>query len=886
MIRLSDCAFKHSYKTGADDILSDFYVKALSVATNYDRVSAYFSSEILGYYSQGIENIVQKKGKIRFIFSYEISKEDYDKIIIGYQNRAKIEMMLLEKLEGIGHSGNISNLAYLISIGIVDIKIAFVKEGLLHDKFGLIYDESGTLYFRGSNNETISAVKSNYEKFETTCSWDANEHEIAKISDAVKDFSDLWNDRVEGVKVVMAPECVLEEIDKFNKGEIVKLAPPYCSFPRDALFLDITPEFHLYAINNVESDNAFCPQSFYIKQIASYITKYDFNRISFIDNLKINDIKILIEHFKTTASRRSITFIVSPRLKNFLENYDIEIERRVKPGVAIKNRYDDVYEKYRYIDAIISNNLERKLYDLQTWCSFHSIMMMRSANFSVPGSGKTSVVYGIFAYLSDPSINRIDRIVVFGPKSSFMSWKEEFDLNFGPKKTMKVLDIQENSIKKGKEYELLYESTDKNLILINYEAIPSLETSIIESKIINEKTLLVLDEVHRVKNPKGIRAKSVLKIVSSITGPKYRIALSGTPIPNTFSDLFMPLNILFPNEYGDYFRFTERELGLADSNALKQDEINESIYPFFTRINKQDLKVPPPEKDDITTGSVCANSTEKQIFDIIYKAYGDNTLALFIRLMQASTNPKLILKKPDDDDLREIGLFKSDEDDDYEDDNAISNAFYANYAKATRVNINKMSKEEIDLIRGYGMTQKFYRGIAIISKLVAERRQVIAWAVFVNTLDEIFHHLKEAKITCKVVCGSTPQEDREKIIKEFVNGEFNVLITNPHTLGESVSLHKNCHDAVYFEYSFNLTHLLQSKDRIHRLGLKPGEKTHYYFLSTVTNEVTNSPPIDMRIYQRLKNKEERMIKTLEGTRLEVIKEDYTEDLEYIFSRSK
>ena len=46
-----------------------------------------------------------------------------------------------------------------------------------------------------------------------------------------------------------------------------------------------------------------------------------------------------------------------------------------------------------------------------------------------------------------------------------------------------------------------------------------------------------------------------------------------------------------------------------------------------------------------------------------------------------------------------------------------------------------------------------------------------------------------------------------------------MLLTNPHTLAESVSLHSVCHDAVYFEYSYNLVHPLQSKDRIHRLGL-------------------------------------------------------------------
>lgn len=33
------------------------------------------------------------------------------------------------------------------------------------------------------------------------------------------------------------------------------------------------------------------------------------------------------------------------------------------------------------------------------------------------------------------------------------------------------------------------------------------------------------------------------------------------------------------------------------------------------------------------------------------------------------------------------------------------------------------------------------------------------------------------------------------------SGKIQVLLTTPHTLAESVSLHSVCHDAIYFEYS-------------------------------------------------------------------------------------
>ncbi|MGR5874100.1 hypothetical protein ACT7DH_04165 [Bacillus pacificus] len=59
-----------------------------------------------------------------------------------------------------------------------------------------------------------------------------------------------------------------------------------------------------------------------------------------------------------------------------------------------------------------------------------------------------------------------------------------------------------------------------------------------------------------------------------------------------------------------------------------------------------------------------------------------------------------------------------------------------------------------------------------------------------------------------------------KLINDFRDGEVEVMISNPNTLGESISLHQTVHDAIYFEYNFNLTFMLQSRDRIHRLGIK------------------------------------------------------------------
>ncbi|WP_252897699.1 SNF2-related protein [Amylolactobacillus amylophilus] len=62
--------------------------------------------------------------------------------------------------------------------------------------------------------------------------------------------------------------------------------------------------------------------------------------------------------------------------------------------------------------------------------------------------------------------------------------------------------------------------------------------------------MLVFDEVHRIKNPTGVRAEKALEIANL---PKFRYVLTGTPIPNTYKDIYNFLHILYANEYKSFF---------------------------------------------------------------------------------------------------------------------------------------------------------------------------------------------------------------------------------------------------------------------------------------------------------------------------------------------
>ena len=104
----------------------------------------------------------------------------------------------------------------------------------------------------------------------------------------------------------------------------------------------------------------------------------------------------------------------------------------------------------------------------------------------------------------------------------------------------------------------------------------------------------------------------------------------------------------------------------------------------------------------------------------------------------------------------------------------------------------------------------------------------------------------------KTNLGNTSEDDRKIQLNKFRTDEScGVLITNPQTLGEGISLHKVCHTAVYIDRTFNAGQYLQSLDRIHRLGLSDDTITKIYFLKTKLT-------IDERISFRLEEKISRM----------------------------
>lgn len=596
----------------------------------------------------------------------------------------------------------------------------------------------------------------------------------------------------------------------------------------------------------------FVLSPFFKLRVKRFVQEASTDKIIFKKDIVYSDINKIINILEVECNKKNWSFFCSKNLLDYLKEKELYIESRYRVGFEIKNKDEKFDVNINDYNLILKEKMSRELRKSQVWDSFFMYCMKKSGNFSVPGSGKTSSVLGMFAYLKYK--NLVNKIVMIGPKNSFGSWLDEFSICFGDKEQLVFFNVHDRKYKnkKCKIEDIKYNSGKVNMFLFNYESLKGLEDELLD--LIDSKCLLVYDEVHKIKKINGVIASTAISVSKNA---KYIVTLTGTPIPNSYLDIYNILNLLYSEEYKSFFGFSTNMLKNPSENDVIS--INQKIQPFFCRTTKEDLKV-PKANDDIIFDIKCSLQ-ENKLFNILFKKYRGNKFTMFIRMLQMESDPQMLLENLD------LSQFTHILDDDFEDINEIDFADY--------------SEDIVSLIKSISITTKINKCIELVKMLVNENKPVIIWCIFINSMNLIKDILVKLGIKVKVINGSVPLENRVTILEDFKKSKLEVVITNPHTLAESISLHTVCHDAIYFEYSYNLVHLLQSKDRIHRLGLKSNQYTQYYYLMSNFTIYGEEFSLDKQIYDRLSKKEQIMLNAIENNVLENLTSTQ-EDLELIF----
>ena len=169
-------------------------------------------------------------------------------------------------------------------------------------------------------------------------------------------------------------------------------------------------------------------------------------------------------------------------------------------------------------------------------------------------------------------------------------------------------------------------------------------------------------------------------------------------------------------------------------------------------------------------------------------------------------------------------------------------------------------------------------------RLAQEGRKTVIWSIFVGTIEQMSYMLADLNpaVVYGAVASGDPDdpESREGQLKRFHDDPTCMtFIANPAAVGEGISLHHVCHDAIYLDRSYNTTHYVQSIDRIHRLGLPPDTETNVFLFQTTAAKGLGC--VDYSVSRRLATKVRAMQELLDDTDLHQIALDEEESAEPI-----
>lgn len=536
-----------------------------------------------------------------------------------------------------------------------------------------------------------------------------------------------------------------------------------------------------------------------------------------------------------------------------------ELERRLSFArtreAARKQKAGDAEFDFSRVDSAMRNfgwSNDRKLRQHQRVGVAHALTAINVGNFSVPGAGKTTTT--LATAVTHLQAGTIDLIVVVGPLACFDPWEKETRAAVGS--LIRARRVRGTA----RQRQGIYGQTKpQDLLLLSYPTAAADQLTLLDL-FKRHRVMLIVDESHRVKRFRGgVWAPALVELAKRAT---VRMVLSGTPMPQSGKDLYTQLNILWPD--GQLTGTRDAFAARVDSDF---DEVVRNVMPFVSRTPKAALGLPPYQ---IHHHSAELTGTQAEIYELIENRFRQRIADAAtwkdkidslrrgrpIRLLQAATNPLTFSAKD-------------------------------TYFRLPRM--DDSSPTLMERLADYGdsgeQPAKSLVAIDLIRSIADRGEKVVCWSNFVPNLDHFRILVSEALgIPCYQVDGRVPAgrdalhtdtdleaevpgdaDTRESVIERFLGEQGPaVLITNPASCSESISLHSSCHNAIYLDRTYDCAMFLQSIDRIHRLGLPSDVTVNVHIIKSLIN---GRDTVDALVDGSLAAKSRRMQQLLEGAEL-------------------
>ncbi|QFZ19972.1 DEAD/DEAH box helicase [Saccharothrix syringae] len=297
--------------------------------------------------------------------------------------------------------------------------------------------------------------------------------------------------------------------------------------------------------------------------------------------------------------------------------------------------------------------------------------------------------------------------------------------------------------------------------------------------------LLVADEAQHVKNPASDTARALRRIPA-----RARVALTGTPVENTLTELWAILDWTTPGLLGTLPRFKARWAKPieADRDTATAERFARLVRPFLLRRRKTDPGIAPelPAKTETDRPvaltreqAVLYQAVVRELLDEVRDSTGiarrGRVVKLLTALKQVCNHPAQYLKEPEP--------------------------------------------------RLAGRSGKLELLDELLDTILAEDGAVLVFTQYVAMARLLRRHLADRGVATALLHGGTPVPAREELVRRFQDGGVPVFLLSLKAAGTGLNLTRADH-VVHYDRWWNPAVEDQATDRAHRIGQTRAVQVH------------------------------------------------------------
>lgn len=434
----------------------------------------------------------------------------------------------------------------------------------------------------------------------------------------------------------------------------------------------------------------------------------------------------------------------------------------------------------------------------------------------------------------------VDKILLVMPASLKYQWLSEIE------KFTIYSGIVVEGTKKQREkiYASFKDSTDEFMI-IGYET----ARNDIDYLLALQFDCVILDEAHKISNRTSKTHKAIVQLQ-----PKYRFALTGTPMQNKPEEIFGLMKWIDKDIFGGVTKFKKKHIITGEKYGKQWvdlgyrylDDIREQVAPKMIRRLKKDVA---PDLPDIihTTIRVDMNKPQIELFEAIKEDIGflQEELKEFYQ-NQTEEDSRAGKKHPKEDAM--LGYLYMMQ--------ALSN-----HPLLLAQGNSKMSKKYMPLVRQCKTSPKLEALIEQIANFLEQGSKIVIFSQYVRMLkfieQKIQHHFNQDPY---MIYGDISSKARHEQMIDFENNPMRniMLLSDAGNAGLNIGFSDIL---INYDSPWSISKKIQREGRIHRINST-------FDKVTIMNMVTNDT-IDEVVLNTLERKMQLNDSLVESTAEEV-----------------